>query len=158
MCRAHQYLNSRTVKGNNCYCHYDGRGEFQIWCKTKTGGIAHSTSTRKRVARLIRLKEDRRSGPHDRATDGGDLNFRSQRSGLIGRRRMMVGSAPLHIGVTFLRTSRSFTQIRFALRPLLTNDRRKGRATARFGRRANLELQARGQAFSCGRLPRCSLI
>ena len=63
---AHHYLNFRTVKGNNCYCHYDGRGELQIWCKTKTGGIANSTSTRKRVARLFRLKEDRRSGPHDR--------------------------------------------------------------------------------------------
>ena len=109
---------------------------------TKTGGIANSTSTRKRVARLFRLKEDRRSGPHDRRR-------RPQFSVTKERPDWPPDDGwirPSPHRRDLLRTSRSFTQIRFALRPLLTNDRR-GRATARFGRRANLELQASSSLF-----------
>ena len=75
-------------------------------------------------ALLLQLKEDRRNGPHDENEgDDRDLNFRSQRKVLIGRIRLPP-SPPLSTSTWPSRLPRSFTEIRFALRPLLTNDRR----------------------------------
>ena len=91
------------------------------------------------MARLLQQKEDQRNGPHD--DDDRDLNFRSQRKVLIGRIRLPP-SPPLSTSTWPSRLPRSFTEIRFALRPLLTNDRRaraRARWRARFGRWAKFE-------------------